>query len=116
MRYQITVNPLKAFNTTSDKIADACGILPVWAVTGGAATMKDSLLLCYPYYGGEITGATIDEDGRMNYPGDEPSKPLLQIERFNETDELQEVCLIYQYAIVACKDIETGVVWMTRMD
>lgn len=115
MTFQITINPLKAFDVSSDQIIAVCGILPHWATSGSGETMRDSLINNYQFYAGEMTGGTIDFKGAYSYPEDDDLLPMLKIERF-DGDELKEVCYIYEYAIVACKDVGSGVVWVTRMD
>lgn len=92
------------------------GPLPLWAAGESGETMKDSLINSYPYYMGEMTGGELSDDGQYLYPGDPPLSPLCKLERVSFDDVLKEVCYIYEYAIVACKNMETGAVWVTRMD
>lgn len=115
MKFAITLDPLSKCELGSKYIIEVCGILPVWAADESGETMKDSLMNNYPYYMGEMTGGSIDSQGIYSYPEDDDLFPLLKIER-SDGDDLREVCFIYEYAIVACRDIETGDLWVTRMD
>ena len=115
MNFQITIDPLKAFDGDAKYITTVCGILPLWATNGGGETMKDSLKNQYAFYTGEMTGGSVDDDGVYSYPEDSDLYPMLKIERL-DGDELKEVCTIYEYAIVACRNVETGDLWVTRMD
>ena len=116
MTFQITIDPHTKFtHAPKDQTIGVCGILPHWAVSGSGETMKDSLINNYQFYMGAFTGGTIDDTGIYSYPEDPDLYPMLKIDRLDGED-LKEVCYIYEYAMVACKNIDTGDLWVTRMD
>lgn len=87
------------------------GFLPLWiAEADDEHTMKECLISNYSFYMGPMTGGTLSRDGTYSFPGD----PVLEARASFETAD--EICFIFDYAMVGTIMKETGDTWVTRMD
>lgn len=92
------------------KLAMACGVLPLWALASMATgnSMKVQACESYQFPITEMTGGVVDEYGIYNYPEDPPLVPYMKIVNGDET------AYFYAHAMVAFVDKEGT--YMTRMD
>jgi len=111
---EITIDPLKQFTDEQDeKIAQACGILPVWVVNDELfdTPLREALASQYgmPMSDFDEFGATVAPDGTYKSKGDPDLSPLIKIVRGTET------FYQYEYAIIAIVQ-EDGSTYISRMD
>ena len=99
------------FTLNTNDAPEILGMLPIWALNHEFfhLPLKDALAEQYgmPLY--EISGGTLDANGVYRYPGDKPLKPLIRIDRGDET------FYQYDYAIVAILSPGSDA-YITRMD
>ena len=94
-------------------IIEACGIVPPWIIDSPDAVepLKQVLEVSYgfgPLWKSE--GATVNAEGVMQYPGDPDMYPLIRMERESE------VFYMYESAMVAIVQKDTGESFVSRMD
>ena len=114
MKAIVIIDPLlKHGEWTQKQIIEMLGLVPNWAAEGlvndADGGMKETLINNYPYYGGAMTGGTIEEDGTYHYPEDPPLYPLVSMRGKNET------FFMYEYGMVAVRT-DAGNHWMARFD
>ena len=113
MNIELYIDPNSKYTKVDQPIlAEACGILPLWALNHDYLDLPLREAFSKQYLAGCIIpfkGMTVDPDGTAHYPGDPPYDPILKIVRGEET------CYIYQYAIVGIVQPD-GSSYFTRMD
>lgn len=111
---KLILNPSNQYDEEDElKVAEACGILPIWLTTRCAETLSERLEECYQFFGSwmEGAGAKVDKDGIFFYPDDQPQAPYLKA----QLETGGEVIYIYPHDIVAVVVDDKLVKW-SRFD